>query len=329
MDLLIDILLSPINLFFNPNSRIYWLYLLLSILFAILVITFDLKSKGRLNFHKLFIYLFYKRPWTHPSSFVDYKYYLINTLLFSIVLGYMVITSTTTAKIINNQLIYQFGIPERILSFGIWENILYTIFVWGFADFGRFMVHYLLHNVTFLWEFHKFHHSAEVLNPLTDFRVHPVEGILLNSASGLFAGIITGLAIYVFPGGLQEITVWNLNVGIFLFNFYANLRHTHVWLNFPKWVSHILISPAQHQIHHSINPNHYQKNMGVTFAFWDLLFGTLYIPTHKEKLKFGLPSSEYTRTTSILRIYCGPFGIAFKVWNELLKIFKNYIKKAL
>jgi len=29
--------------------------------------------------------------------------------------------------------------------------------------------------VPFLWEFHKVHHSANVLTPITAFRVHPVD----------------------------------------------------------------------------------------------------------------------------------------------------------
>ena len=43
-----------------------------------------------------------------------------------------------------------------------------------------------------------------------------------------------------------------------------------------------------HQIHHSDNPVHYDKNYGVSLAIWDWIFGTLYIPARDETVQFGL-----------------------------------------
>ena len=43
-----------------------------------------------------------------------------------------------------------------------------------------------------------------------------------------------------------------------------------------------------HQIHHSSDPKHRNKNLGSYLAIWDFFFGTLYIPENKEELKFGL-----------------------------------------
>ena len=40
------------------------------------------------------------------------------------------------------------------------------------------------------------------------------------------------------------------------------------------------MSPALHWIHHSINPNHYDKNLGMKFPFWDKLFGTYLDESH-------------------------------------------------
>ena len=41
-------------------------------------------------------------------------------------------------------------------------------------ELGYWLNHYLSHRIAFLWEFHKVHHSATVLTPLTNFRVHPI-----------------------------------------------------------------------------------------------------------------------------------------------------------
>jgi hypothetical protein len=49
------------------------------------------------------------------------------------------------------------------------------------------------------------------------------------------------------------------------------------------------MSPAHHQIHHSSDPIHFNKNLGSCLAVWDWLFGTLYVPGKaREKLSFGV-----------------------------------------
>ena len=65
----------------------------------------------------------------------------------------------------------------------------------------------------------------------------------------------------------------------------ANLRHSHIWLSFgyaEKW----FISPAQHQLHHSIEHGH--GNLGTYLACWDRILGTHIEAKKKERLKFGL-----------------------------------------
>ncbi len=50
----------------------------------------------------------------------------------------------------------------------------------------------------------------------------------------------------------------------------------------------LLLSPAHHQVHHSVDPKHHNRNMGSCLRS-GLLFGTLYVPAReREVLKFGL-----------------------------------------
>jgi sterol desaturase/sphingolipid hydroxylase (fatty acid hydroxylase superfamily) len=78
----------------------------------------------------------------------------------------------------------------------------------------------------------------------------------------------------------------------------AHLHHTHVWIPFTGFWGKVLISPAHHQIHHSTNPVHFNKNMGSVLAIWDWLFGTLHIPAkNRERLTFGLGDGEVTEHT--------------------------------
>ena len=99
---------------------------------------------------------------------------------------------------------------------------------------------------------------------------------------------------------------------IIFYLFGYNLRHSHVWLSYGPFFSRIFISPAQHQIHHSSSPAHFDKNLGFMFAFWDGLFGTLYIPKKKENIIFGLGEIENEKFSSFWSLYLMPFFIIAK-----------------
>ena len=74
--------------------------------------------------------------------------------------------------------------------------------------------------------------------------------------------------------------VWNLA--------FAHLRHSHVALPFPHWLSHVLVSPHMHQVHHSVEERHHDRNYATVFALWDWIFGSLYIPHPRERFRFGV-----------------------------------------
>ena len=70
---------------------------------------------------------------------------------------------------------------------------------------------------------------------------------------------------------------------------YGHLRHSHMWIAFTGLAGRILQSPAHHQIHHSTNPAHFDKNLGFALAVWDWAFGTLAIPARtREPIVFGV-----------------------------------------
>uniref|UniRef100_UPI0025E259C1 sterol desaturase family protein n=1 Tax=Yoonia sp. TaxID=2212373 RepID=UPI0025E259C1 len=129
---------------------------------------------------------------------------------------------------------------------------------------------------------------------------------------GLTALAFAGFS-YITAANPHDITVMNVNIVVFAFYLVGyNLRHSHIWVNYPTWVSYIFISPAQHQTHHSIDPKHFDKNFGLIFAFWDWLFGTLYVPAGYEKLEFGISREEPNPFSSITEIYLKPFA---KAWG--------------
>jgi sterol desaturase/sphingolipid hydroxylase (fatty acid hydroxylase superfamily) len=75
-----------------------------------------------------------------------------------------------------------------------------------------------------------------------------------------------------------------------------NFHHSHIWLRFGAFWERIFISPAQHQIHHSLNPIHHNKNYGEVLAIWDWIFGTLYVPKSQEVISVGIADDLGNKT---------------------------------
>lgn len=47
-------------------------------------------------------------------------------------------------------------------------------------DLSKYLVHRALYRWPVLWAFHKVHHSAITLTPLTVYRTHPLEAVLFS-----------------------------------------------------------------------------------------------------------------------------------------------------
>jgi sterol desaturase/sphingolipid hydroxylase (fatty acid hydroxylase superfamily) len=87
----------------------------------------------------------------------------------------------------------------------------------------------------------------------------------------------------------------------FIYTF-LHLRHSQLWIPARGWLGRIVQSPAHHQIHHSTDPKHFDKNLGLCLSIWDWAFGTLYVPDRREELNFGLgaESHEHDGLASVL-----------------------------
>jgi sterol desaturase/sphingolipid hydroxylase (fatty acid hydroxylase superfamily) len=152
--------------------------------------------------------------------------------------------------------------------------------------------------VPLLWEFHKVHHTAQVLTPLTNFRVHPVYTWIFANILAFSAAIANGLGNYIFGDTTYQYALSDTNIILVLFiHTYVHLQHSHVWISFRGVLGRIFVSPAHHQVHHSGDPKHFNKNFGSCLALWDWMFGTLYVPQkERESLTFGFPDHPDAHT---------------------------------
>ncbi|HMV45287.1 MAG TPA: sterol desaturase family protein [Leptospiraceae bacterium] len=312
----LEIFAIPFKNIILTTGRLYWIYILSALLISFFYLFIREIIQGNFQIRE-FLKKIHFTNWKTKSSLTDYLYYFIETILHTIFFSHLIISSLATSIFIFT-ILNEYG-GEYRLAASLWVEILYTVLYLLAYDFSRFYIHKKMHDLSFLWEFHKFHHSATSLNYFTVYRVHPVESILLNSGSGIATGIVTGVFVYFYPS-ITMFQVLGVNLGLFLFQLYGNLRHSETWISFPSFLNFILLSPASHQIHHSKDPKHYNKNMGVIFAFWDRIADTLYIPQEKEKIQFGLPDENASD-------YRNLFFIFFKPFYKIVLTFVRYIEK--
>jgi sterol desaturase/sphingolipid hydroxylase (fatty acid hydroxylase superfamily) len=248
--------------------------------------------------------------WAHPSSQADYAFYIVNAALYPFIVAPLVITGAACGVFVESALVRLCG-PLAVPLLGLgWARALYTVLFYVAYDFGRFFAHSLLHDVPMLWQFHKVHHSAEVLTPFTNYRAHPVELFIMAAIPNLLTGVASGIIWYVSAGEIGFYTFLGLHVGIAAFNAIGNLRHWQVWISFGPVLNRWLISPAHHQIHHSRESRHFGKNRGFELAIWDRLCGTLYVPRKEEEFRLGLGDDSDGAWHRVGRLYGWPFRYA-------------------
>lgn len=296
----------PVENFISTHQRVFILYLLTSLLMAYLVYRNTQKKPSFLR------YIFPKKVWWGSSSRIDYVILVVNGFVKAILITPLLFIGVFLQHYINDALVASFGIFPYDVS--LWLVVaVYTIMIWLVGDFASFFIHFMMHRIPFLWEFHKVHHSATVLTPFTQYRIHPIELVLNNLKSLMVYGLVTGVFYYLAAGEVGTLTFIGVNVFTFLFlALGSNLRHSHVKFKFPPLMERIFISPFQHQIHHSDAEQHFNKNLGSHLAIWDLMFGTLVLSKEVKKIRFGLGKEENEDFDSSVKSLKNPFVKAFK-----------------
>ena len=293
-------------------SRFHWVSLLSALLLATGCWVYQRRHDPALARGGIIAFLFPRQVWLHRSALLDYKFVLVDKiLLVALIAAAALLFFPGASAAIVDEVVKEVG-EDVAASAGL--LVAYTAALLLAEDFLRYWAHRLMHASPLLWQFHKVHHSPEVLVPFSQMRTHPVNGLVNLLRSGLAIGLVTGAFLLVFPSQLNAITILGINAGRFLFDATgSHLRHSHVWLSWGPALSRVLISPAQHQIHHSRLSRHWNRNYGSQFALWDWMFGTLYIPRRRERLVFGIDPEEMERLQSVARLYFEPFRDARRV----------------
>lgn len=298
---------SLTSAFVDPGKRLFLGYLASSALIALVWLVFVRREDWRPAFSRLLE----RRSWRSRSARADYRVMAINAAVMMLV---------------SPRLLGQLGVSIAVFEWlhGAFQGrpapgflpdggvaILFTFTLFVVDDFSRYVVHRLLHRVPCLWAFHKVHHTATALNPLTVYRTHPVEGVIFVLRGALVHGSCTGVFVFFFGAQVTLATVLGASVFSVAFNALgANLRHSHIDLGFWRPVERLFISPAQHQLHHSIARRHHDRNFGAALALWDWLGGTHCHSETGAQLMFGVAGESGKRPHTLGALYFKPVAEA-------------------
>jgi sterol desaturase/sphingolipid hydroxylase (fatty acid hydroxylase superfamily) len=166
-------------------------------------------------------------------------------------------------------------------GFGVFNQVklpygLILMFQFIFIDIFMYWWHRANHTFSFLWQFHKLHHTDEKLNTTSAIRFHGAE-IALSYVARLL----------VFP--LFGISVNALFVYSLVFLPVVVFHHSNIKINqsFDLLIRKFIVSPKMHRIHHSKIMEETNSNYSSVFSCWDKLFkSNTRKPLHE--IDFGL-----------------------------------------
>lgn len=194
--------------------------------------------------------------------------------------------------------IYQYRLIEIPNIWWVWIILIFA------DDFTYYWYHRLHHEVRIFWASHVVHHSSQLLNFSTYFRI-----------SWTMPLYFTVFWLWLPFVGFQP---WMVLTSVSINVIYQYFTHTTLVgkLGYLEW---FMNTPSHHRVHHSSNVQYLDKNHGAVFIIWDKLFGTF--QEEQEKPVYGLTNNISTYN---------PVSIAFSeyilLWKDVRKA-KTFTEK--
>ncbi|WP_420321853.1 sterol desaturase family protein [Flagellimonas sp.] len=127
-------------------------------------------------------------------------------------------------------------------------------------DFAGYWNHRLSHHINIFWNQHVIHHSSEEFNLACALRQS------ISNVVGYFPILLIPAALLGIP---NEVIAILAPIHLFA-QFWYHTQH----IGKMGWLEYIIVTPSQHRVHHAINPEYIDKNLGQILCIWDRWFGT-------------------------------------------------------
>ncbi len=136
------------------------------------------------------------------------------------------------------------------------------------AEFVEYSFHRMMHEVPWLWRFHATHHSAPRLYWLNAARFHPIDLFLV--------GVVKLVPLAILGATAPIFVLVDLFSAI-----HGAMQHANLPLRLGP-LNWIFSMAELHRWHHSKNMDEANHNYGGNLIFWDIVFGTRWLPVDRE-----------------------------------------------
>lgn len=218
-------------------------------------------------------------------------FFTLTTIIVNLLFAYVITQACRYATSRQSGLLNYVHIP-------LWLYLVVGLMILDFIS--AWFIHWVLHQIKWMWKFHLIHHSDTCVDTTTANRHHPGESVL-RAACTLLAVWIAGAPIWLLY--LYQ----SLSVLMAQFN-HANIRLPG-WLDWTlRWV---LVTPGMHRVHHHDRQPFTDRNYGNIFSLWDRIFGTYVVKPKHMSLRFGIDSlpraQDNDRMGKLLKIPFEPY----------------------
>lgn len=227
-----------------------------------------------------------RNRWQHDlrNIFIGVSNYLILSLLFSGAL----IAVMSWAYRHNFGLLYWLPIAAEF-------KLICALIIFDAWQYGW---HRLNHKWTFLWRFHRVHHSDADMDASTALRFHPGE-LILSACARLAILPLLGLQV-------EHLLIYELILLPLILFHHANIR-LPVYLD--QYLRLVIVTPAMHQVHHSNCQEETDSNYASILSCWDRLFASYRYRDSYHTLQLGLAGIETQQWNRLSGIYKMPWMV--------------------
>ena len=161
------------------------------------------------------------------------------------------------------------------------------------------LIYYWYHRFQhrFLWRFHAMHHSLREMNGFANYH---------HFSEALMRTLLCGAPTLLLVHDMYAVPI--VGVIITLQGYYL---HTTTRLHLGRF-GRFVVDNRFHRIHHSMQPEHFDKNFAIVTTLWDWLFRTAWFPKPDEWPETGV--ADYPEPATVRDYLCAPF-----VWSPRAK----------
>ncbi|MES1221898.1 MAG: sterol desaturase family protein [Bacteroidota bacterium] len=226
-------------------------------------------------------------------------FFTLTTVIINFAFAFLIVKASDYAVQHNSGLLYIFHLP-------LWLFIVLGLMILDFIS--AWFIHWLQHQVKWMWKFHIIHHADTWVDTTTANRHHPGESV--------FRAVFTLVAVII-----SGAPMWLVLFYQFLSVLLSQFNHANISL--PKWldnvISWVIVSPDMHKVHHHCTQPLTDTNYGNIFSLWDRFFRTYAYVKDTKKLQYGIDTymkeEENNRVKKLLQIpfdaYRPPIGAKF------------------